>query len=290
MHEKIAVVDVGSNSVRLMLLADGKILYKRTAITRLGEGLSTSGRLQPSAIDRTIAQIAEFLWTARTDGATKFFAYATAAVRGATNGNEFVETVKKACDVCLEVLSGEEEARIGLVGALGDEDGVLLDIGGGSTELIVRRGGKIVYSKSIDVGVVRLKDLCGEDKQALARFCAERVKEYDFEKGLKDSHVYAVGGTATTLAAWTLRLERYDGEVVTGSRFTLGQIKTLIDELFLLSTAEIACNSCVGEKRAQVIKGGALWLGVVLDYIGAEAVIVSDNDNLDGYAKTRGLI
>ena len=291
MGRKIAVVDVGSNSVRLMLLADGKILYKRTCITRLGEGLALSGVLSKEAIAHTVRQIQCFWGQAREDGAAEFYAYATAAVRSAKNGGEFVNAVKETTDVSLEVLSGEEEARIGLVGALGDADGALLDVGGASSELIIQKSKKIVYAKSLDVGVVRLYDLCGRDEKKLFDFCKAKVEGYD--GAVNASHglpLYAVGGTATTLAALSIGLSSYDGEKVTGTRLTREEIARLTKRLSSMTTDEIAALPCVDEKRAQVLTGGATWILHVVRYLGADLMTVSDSDNLDGFARTRGLL
>ncbi len=288
MQRKIAVVDVGSNSVRLMLLADGKVLYKRTQITRLGEGLSLTGALQPQAIERTVAQIAAFQEEGVKQGAD-VYAYATAAVRSANNGAQFVQDVWQRCGVRVDVLSGEEEGRVGLKGSLGDQDGGLIDVGGGSSELVIQRNRQVIYQKSLDVGVVRLKDVCGRDRKKLSAFCAERVQGYQEAKGTMDGlSLCAVGGTATTLAAIANGLTAYDGHKVTGTALKKEKIQALTDKLFSLSVEEIATIPCVDEKRAQVLTGGAVWLSTVLDYLEVDAITVSDCDNLEGYAMTRG--
>ena len=217
---KIAVIDVGSNSVRLMLLADGKILYKKTKITRLGEGLALTSFLTDEAMTRTLLQIEAFLAEAKEAGANELYAYATAAVRSAKNGQEFVDRAK-TLGVALEVLSGEEEARVGIVGALGEKDGGLLDIGGASSELILQKSKRTVYETSVDVGVVRLKDVCGRDREKLTAYCREKVALYDGAlKVMVGLPLCAIGGTATTLAALALNLTEYDGEKVTGAVLT----------------------------------------------------------------------
>ena len=291
MKNKIAVIDVGSNSVRLMLVADGKVLYKRMQITRLADGLALAGGLQEEPMSRTSKQISVFADEAKREGAEKIYAYATAAVRSATNGAEFVKRVKKECALTLEVLSGEEEAEIGLVGALNGCDGGLLDIGGGSSELILQKAGKTVYRKSVDVGVVRLKDVCGKNKEKLTAYSKEKVNEYAEAKEKIDSlPLYAVGGTATSLAAIHLGLSVYDGNVVTGTRFSRAQLQDWADRLSASTIEEIAKMPCVGEKRAQVLTGGAVWLAAVLEYLAVDECIVSDSDNLEGYARTRNLL
>ena len=289
MCRKIAVIDVGSNSVRLMLVADGKILYKRTVITRLGEGLALSGVLQKTPMLRTAGQISAFMVEAKAFGATDFYAYATAAVRSSKNGEEFVKEVENSCGIKLLVLSGEEEAKVGIVGALGNQDGALLDVGGASSELIIQKDQKTLYQTSLDVGVVRLKDTCGRDKQTLTAFCREKVTEYALAKDkIKGLSLCAIGGTATTLAALALGLETYDGGKVTGTELSKQCLEDLTDRLFRLSVEETAALPCVDEKRAQVIAGGALWLSTVVQYLGVDGLTVSDSDNLEGFAKING--
>ena len=291
MSKKIAVIDVGSNSVRLMLVADGKVLYKRTQITRLGDGLAFSGRLQEEPMRRTVNQIADFVEEAKEQGANEVYAYATAAVRSAENKEEFLKMVQEDCSILLEVLSGEEEATVGLVGALGQADGALLDIGGGSSELILQRDKKIIAKKSIDVGVVRLKDCCGKDEMALEKYSKEKVKEfYSFKEQIKELTLCAVGGTATTIAAVSLGLNEYDGTKVNGTRLTKEKLKELSKKVGMMSVEEIGSLPCVGEKRAQVLTGGVVWLFALLDYLEKEEFVVSDCDNLEGFAKTRGFL
>lgn len=168
---KSAVIDVGSNSVRLMLVADGKVLYKTLDTTRLGEGIAFSPRLKEEAQERTANAIAAFKNRAEAEGAAIVYAYATAAVREAENKDEFLRLVKEKSGIDLSVLSGEEEAALGMSGALHSADGATLDVGGASTEIAVRHAGKIVYKKSVPLGVVRLKDLCGRDLRKIGELC-----------------------------------------------------------------------------------------------------------------------
>ena len=127
--KKYAVIDIGSNSVRLLLVADGKVLYKRLKTTRLGENLAVSGTLLPKAISRSATAVAEFYHLAKKEGAEDVLAFATASVRFAKNGGDFLLAVKELCPLQVEVISGETEAEIGVLGALGNSDGAVLDIG-----------------------------------------------------------------------------------------------------------------------------------------------------------------
>ena len=158
-----AIIDIGSNSVRLMTMADGKVFYKVLITTRLGEGLASSNLLKAESIERTARAVETLQKKAKDEGAKNVYAFATAAVRSAKNCKDFVQRVDELCALKVDVVSGEMEAELGAKGAVGKRDGALIDIGGASTELIVQKAGAIVYKKSIDVGAVRLKDLCGRD-------------------------------------------------------------------------------------------------------------------------------
>ena len=128
--KKFAVIDIGSNSVRLMFVADGKVLYKTLQTTRLGAGLEQNNRLQETAIARSASAVAEFYARAKTEGAEQVLAFATAAVRKAENGAQFIQAVRALCGLQVQVISGETEAEIGILGALGNADGAVIDVGG----------------------------------------------------------------------------------------------------------------------------------------------------------------
>jgi exopolyphosphatase/guanosine-5'-triphosphate,3'-diphosphate pyrophosphatase len=287
LFEKNAVIDVGSNSVRLMLVADGKVLYKAVEITRLGEGIAQSKTLKPQAIERTAKAIADFYIRAKNEGAKSVFAFATAAVRSAENRLDFIHRVEELCSLRVEVVSGETEAELGLLGALGDDDGAILDIGGASTEIIVRNNGELVYKKSVDVGVVRLKDLCARDVSALRAYAISAVKEFG---NVPLSCVRAIGGTATSIAAIALRLKEYDADAVSGFVLTKEKLAEAVEYLAVTPVERVVAETCVPEKRAEVLLGGAIWLQVLTDELRMEQLTVSDADNLEGYAVRCGLL
>ena len=285
---KIAVIDIGSNSVRLMLVADGKVLYKALNTTRLGEGLASSPRLKIEAVARTAAAVAEFFRRAKAEGASFVCAFATAAVRTAENGAEFVSLVKESCGLEVDVISGEEEAEIGILGALGNDDGGIVDAGGASTEIIVRKGGLVLYKKSVNIGVVRLKDMCGADRNELEE--AAKVAAESYGKVPCGVPMYAIGGTATTLAAVLLEMKEYDPSRITGTVITLEKMRFLAERLTAMSAEEIAALPGVPAKRADVLGGGAVLYCVLMDKLGFSQIVVSDSDNLEGYAKKHGLL
>ena len=284
---KFAVIDIGSNSVRLMFVADGKVLYKALNTTRLGEGLAEKPFLKQEAIERSAKAVCDFYTKAKAEGAEKVFAFATAAVRSAENRQVFLEKVEKDCGLRIEVISGEEEAEIGILGALGNADGGVIDIGGASTEIVVKKSGELTYKKSVNIGVVRLKDRCGRDRKTLFEVAESAAKEYG---EVPTVDMYAIGGTATTLAALQLGLQTYSSEKITGATITSQQMQALTDRLLSMTVEEIAALPCMPKGRADVLTGGAVLFTVLMKKLNLSHIIVSDRDNLEGYAIKRGLM
>ncbi len=285
---RFAVIDIGSNSVRLLFVADGRILYKKLNTTRLGEGIAQAPILKEAAIERTAQAVRAYYNEAKKEGAEETFAFATAAVRSAENGEVFLRRVKESCGLDVEVISGEEEAEIGLIGALGNGDGAIVDIGGASTEIVARKRGEIVYKKSINVGVVRLKDACGRDLAALKEKAAWASEQ--FVGVPTDTVLYGIGGTATTLGAQCLELVEYDSSRITGAVVSLRKLKELVDELSSLTIEEIEKLPCMPKGRADVIVGGGVLLVTLMEKLGFSNLVISDRDNLEGYAIKKGLM
>jgi exopolyphosphatase/guanosine-5'-triphosphate,3'-diphosphate pyrophosphatase len=234
-----------------------------------------------------VLAVESFYQTAVKDGAKSVFAFATASVRSAENGKAFVDAVKDACGLTVEVISGEKEAEIGVLGALGKGDGALVDVGGASTELVVKKAGAFVYKKSVDLGAVRLKDVCGRDKNALLNVCEQAVRA--FQDAPKTDVLYAIGGTATTLAGIAKGLKVYDSTQITGTEITRETLWGLCESLLQTPVEQIANMPCVSKGREDIIAGGAVLLWSVMQSTGAKKLIVSDRDNLEGYAVDKGL-
>ena len=286
--KKFAVIDIGSNSVRLMFVADGKVLYKALNTTRLGEGLAEYPRLKPEALERTAQAVAEFYARAINEGAERVLSFATAAARSAENGREFVDRVQALCGLRVEIIFGEEEAEIGILGALGNSDGGVIDVGGASTEIVIKEQGELIFKKSVNIGVVRLKDKCGRAQDALTQTAREAAKEYDGFPAV--TNLYAIGGTATTLAALALGLQTYDSQKVTGAVLTAQTMQDMADKLSAMSVEEIAALPCMPKGRADVLSGGAVLLATLMQELGVQTLTASDRDNLEGYAVKRGLL
>lgn len=277
---KICAIDTGSNSVRLLQWEDGRSLNKKIRTTRLGEGLAATGRIGAAAMERTAEAIADFAAEARAWGAERLYVFATAAARRAVNGADFVRLVRDKYGIAVDVISGEEEARLGLLGALGGEDGGIIDVGGASSEVTVGKGGKIVYGKSLDLGAVRLTEMCGGDRRKTQRAIEERLSAYGT---IPKTAMTAIGGTATSVVALEKELAVYDPRQVHGTVLSTACVRGWADRLLSMTQAERLVLPGMDPRRADILGGGALLLAMIAEYAGAAAMTVSEADNLEGY-------
>ena len=279
---KISAIDIGSNSVRLMMWADGTTLYKRLATTRLGQGIQFTGELAPEAIERTAQAIASFKREAEEWGADRLYAFATAAVRSAKNRQDFLNRVKQVCGVEVEVVSGRDEAKLGILGALKGRDGGIIDVGGASTEVTYRRDGQTLYSFSGDIGTVRLYDTAGRNVDKLKAAISQFMREYP-PFNAKNLQTFAIGGTATTIASVKHGLKVYDPKITDGTRLTADEIQAAAEKILSMSVEEVANIAGMEPRRADVIGGGMLLLCAVMRNFGVEEITVSESDNLEGF-------
>ncbi len=281
---KISAIDTGSNSVRLLLWADGRSLYKKIDTTRLGEGLSETGRLSAAVMERTAAAIERFAEESRRWGADRLYVFATAAARRAENGAEFVRLVKERSGLDLDVISGEEEAAAGLYGALNGKAGGIIDVGGASSEVTVSDGNAIVYAKSLDLGAVRITEMSGGDFAATRALIAERLPLYG---KIPQTQMTAIGGTATSIVALEKKLTVYDPRQVHGTVLSAEQVENWAEKLLRMSQEERLALPGMDPRRADILGGGAMLLAMIARYAGVRKLRVSEADNLEGYIALR---
>jgi exopolyphosphatase/guanosine-5'-triphosphate,3'-diphosphate pyrophosphatase len=306
----VAAVDVGSNSVRLLVLDDaGLRVVRRIITTRLAEGVDRTGVLADAAIERTVAAIRAFRdeWVALgvvTDTAHVRIA-ATSAVRDAQDRGRFLAAVHDAIGVQVDVISGEREAELGYAGASGAvpvlDPCLVIDVGGGSTELVVGRGGVVLAGVSTHIGCVRLteRDLPSDPPSATEQWAAIGTAESVLSDGIAAldrglaAHglatgdvrtVVAVAGTATTLAALHLGLETYEESRIHGTVVPASALDALAERLTGMTVAERARLGPVQTGRAEVLHAGALVLATALRLIGRSELVVSEADSLDALA------
>ncbi len=300
MTERVAAIDCGTNSIRLLVtdISDGASdeLVREMRIVRLGQDVDATGRLAPEAIDRTLAATREYAELVAALHADRVRFCATSAARDASNADEFMSAIESIVGVRPEILTGADEARASFVGATRglrtDGDMLVVDIGGGSTELVVGRDETVRWSTSLDVGSVRMTERflptdppTAEETEACAAHLRDAIGSA--AAGLSPvATLIGVAGTITTVAAHALNLPMYDRTAVHGARLTIDEARTACASLVAMTVAERRALPFMHPGRADVIGGGALVLDAVLTSLplATNELIVSEHDILDGIA------
>lgn len=286
---KLSIIDIGSNSVRLAIFADGNIIYRDKITSRLGEGISLFNRLQNGAVNRTLDAISVFYEKSIEYGVLKsdILPFATAAVRQAENGSDFIDAVWNKFGVKIDLLSEDSECSVAVYGALPSGSGAVLDVGGASSELVVANGGEIIYSKSLDEGAVKLTDKFTGDFDGLTKYLETKVLQYFAPK---INSLTAIGGTAGTLAYVLSRDKAYDKDRNHGRFVSITDLYAYLLKIKDLSSAEIASKYSVEKQRAQTIFCGGVLIYEILKYLNLDGYTLSESDNLEGYylLKTKG--
>ncbi len=302
--ERITVIDQGTHSCRLLVVErapDGALLELASdmVITKLGQGVDATGALDPGAVERNERVLARYVRRARALGVQSVRVTATSAVRDASNRHLYVESVRRHIDVDPRVIDGDEEARLSFLGgtyglSAGEGPFLLLDIGGGSTEFVVgREPGRAEQRVSTQMGSVRLTERAivtdppdpGELDQ-VRRAIAERLDEA--ELAVPEIHTartfVAVSGTATTLQAIALGLDRYDPEQIHRTWLVLGDAERVLADLARMTNAERAALQVMAPGRGDVIVAGGAVLVETMRRFGIERALVSETDILVGLA------
>jgi len=300
---RVAAVDCGTNSIRLLLAErDGNAglvdLDRRVEIVRLGQGVDATGEFHPDALARTFAVTERYAELIRDAGVTpdavRFIA--TSAARDAGNRDEFFDGIRQRLGVEVEVIDGATEAALSFSGALSrvvpsGEPVLVMDIGGGSTELVVgSASGRIDQAVSLDIGSVRLTErflyASPPDPAALddaTRFVDAKLDQSGLELGRVRCWV-GVAGTVTTIAAVQLGLETYDRERVHGSVIARADLQALLGRVSSMPVSDIRALPAMHPQRADVITAGTLIAARVARMVSTPDLVVSESDILDGIA------
>lgn len=299
----VAAIDCGTNSIRLLIAApDGtgglREHHRQTDIVRLGQGVDATGEFHPDALARTFAVTDTYAALIRDAGvaADKIDFVATSAARDARNREAFFAGIRDRLGVTPEVISGEREATLSFTGAVsgladGPEPLLVMDIGGGSTELILgERDGTIRASTSLDIGSVRLTErFLGAgppdpaDLGRAANFVDDLLDGSGIDLDAARTWI-GVAGTATTLAAVHLGLQTYDRTKVHQATITVDALGALLADLADKTVEEIRAIPSMHPGRADVICAGTLIAGRVARRVGTDHLVVSETDILDGIA------
>ena len=317
---RVAGIDCGTNSIRLLVAdvarePDGRLrltdVHREMRVVRLGQGVDATGRLSEHALDRTWRALADYAAVIGASGVVRTRMVATSATRDAQNRADFVDMVRSTLGQEPEVISGGEEAELSFAGAVGDLDPatgpfLVVDIGGGSTELVVgERDGavnRVAGGISLDIGCVRITEriLRGDPPTAAEREEAARWARQLLADGLDQLPVervrrlVPVSGTATTVAAAALRLPTYDPARIHLAQIPVDRIHTVAQTMLGATRAHRAALGYMHPGRVDVIGGGALILSTMVDLVARRVrgplttVTVSEHDILDGIALSLG--
>jgi exopolyphosphatase / guanosine-5'-triphosphate,3'-diphosphate pyrophosphatase len=300
---RVAVVDIGTNSTRLLIAEvdpdSGAVeeLVRRSRVTRLGDGVDAGGSLSEQAIGRVLEALAEYRREIDSHDCVANLAVLTSAVRDAANGDEFARRVREDYDLDAQVLRGEQEAQLTFLGAMSGRPGaieptVVIDIGGGSTEFVVGVGRSAGFHVSVPAGVVRMSERhihadppTPAELQALARDTREEfLAAIPAEERDPVSRGIAVAGTATSAAAMEQELEPYDADRVHGHPLLLATVELLLARLAEMTEDERRQVPGLHPDRAPTIIAGMILLSVAMRVMDLEQVEVSEHDILYGGA------
>ncbi len=303
--ERLAVLDIGSNSVRMMIAEAGEdgtvqVLSKDRRITRLAEGMVGTDRIGREAMARTLQGIGELLDAAQAANCTRILPFATAAVRNAKNREEFIQEFHRTTHLLCRVLTGEEEAKASFLGAAQGETAALIDIGGGSTEVMLGQDGESQAARSFPMGAVvameryplgdpvdGLSLLAMEQwiqnvlRQNDAESVQEKAREMDMRRWI------CVGGTGTSLASMDLELQTYSDTAIHNHSLAYQKIVDWRDRLGAMKLEERRRVIGLDPARADIIVGGLTILIGLMDYFKIPGIRISSGDNLEGYLRMR---
>jgi exopolyphosphatase / guanosine-5'-triphosphate,3'-diphosphate pyrophosphatase len=297
---RVAVVDMGTNSTRLLVgdVDGGRVreVERRSTVTRLGRGVDLSGQLAAEAIEDVCAAVAGYIGLYEELGAERVVAIATSAVRDASNSQMFLAELRERFALDARILEGTEEGRLTYLGACAErppaEKTLVVDIGGGSTELVIGNGPEVDLFASLQAGTVRhteryvthdppeaaeLEELAADVRKLIAAALGG-------EALVRANDGVGVAGTPTSLAAIEQSLDPYDAELVHGHRLTLTSIQRMCSELASKPLAERLRVKGLHPGRAPTIVAGVVILIQVMRAVGLNEIEVSEHDILWGAA------
>lgn len=295
---KLASIDIGTNSMRLLITDYENIFSNREKyvnITRMGGSVDSTGKLSDEAIERNIQSLKTFAKQAKDANATEIYAMGTSALRDSKNKDVFVKRAKNEAGVDVEIIKGVDEAYLGFMGISAgiSIDGyvLMIDIGGGSTELVIGcESSGIVYSKSIDVGALRMTEKFVKhdppsdgDIRLMREYIEKQLsQEISLIKSFELKGAVGIGGTATTISAIAQELKVYDTNRVHNSKISGEKIKEILS-MILPMTQEGRVNIAgLQPQRADIITAGIVILDEIMTKLSLEEIIISEYDNLEG--------
>jgi exopolyphosphatase/guanosine-5'-triphosphate,3'-diphosphate pyrophosphatase len=304
MTRRVAAVDCGTNSIRLLIAdvdpdrATLTDVDRRMEIVRLGQGVDTTGRLAPDALDRTLTALSGYAALVAERGAEAVRMVATSATRDAANADEFVRRVTEVLGTGPEVLSGDGEARLSFLGATAElgpqvpSPYLVVDIGGGSTEFVLGADGEVTSALSVDIGCVRMTERHlradppsgAQIAAATAGIDAAITRAAAVVDATQARTLVGLAGSVTTVAGIALDLPGYDPAQLHHARISAAQVHEVTTRLLAQTRAERGRIPVMHPGRIDVIGAGALILDRLMIQLGLAEVLVSEHDILDGIA------
>ncbi len=297
---QVAVIDCGTNSIRLLIAETSgstiKELIRTMEIVRLGQGVDENKAFHPDAINRTLLAVKSFKEIIDKNKVDRIRFCATSATRDATNRNLFIDGVRDILNVQVEVIPGEEEAALSFTGATyqleqGSGPFLVVDIGGGSTEFVYGDK-KVMSAKSVNIGCVRMSERHLTSQPPTMDQIASAI--VDIDNAITQAAVsvpinsakslIAVAGSATTVAAAALNLSKYDRDAIHLSKISADKVHKVAQMFQSMSKSEISALPYIHEGRVDVITAGSLVLSRVMAATGAVEFVASESDILDGMA------
>lgn len=289
-YRPVAVVDIGSNSVRLVVY-DGlrrspTPVFNEKILCGLGKGIAITGKLDAAGVVRAIAGLKRFRALTRQIGCHDVFAVATAAAREAENGEAFIDEAEKALGSGIHVLTGKEEARyaaLGVIAGIPDADGIVGDLGGGSLELIDVHDGKLFDGVTLPLGPLRLIDMSGDDMGRARKIVDEYFRDTKILEALKGRSFYAVGGTWRNLARVQLSHAGYPLHVLHQYTMTRQQAKSIAEFVSGMSSSTLKDVKDVSKARSSTMPFGSMVLERLIEAGKPRDVVCSVYGVREGY-------
>ncbi len=275
------VIDIGSNSIRLLLSDGEKAIEDKIVIrTQLAQDLANTGILCEEAMQRSIEAIKELVDYAKEKGANDVWPFATEAVRSAKNKEVFLNRLKDM-GIIVDLIPSQNEAKLGFAGAYYGGRVAVMDVGGASSEIAVGDENGLIYAKSIPIGIVKIKDVCSEDVNKAEEYIEEKIKGYGIIPEFDT--LISIGGTASSFAAIAMEMEVYDSKKVDFYKLTYKQIQDAVERIRVLPMEERNTVKGLSMKRCDVIVGGGILIMKIMKMLNKDSLIVRESDNQEGY-------
>lgn len=297
---KIGTIDIGTNSMRL-LIADFigyKIENRRKYVntTRIGQGVDQDGYITEEALERNLKALKEFSDMCKDEQCEAIYCMGTSALRDSKNGDEFVRRAKELTNIDVDIICGDEESNLGFKGVLegtgedSQDDILVIDIGGGSTEFIVGDKNGIKFCKSENVGALRMTEkfittdpITDKEYNDMSEFIEDTISNtLNIIKDMKITRLVGIGGAITSLSAMNQKLEVYSMEKIHNSKVCKKDIDKILQNLKKMTLSDKKIIKGLQPKRADIITAGVKILHIVMEKLEIDEIMISEYDNLEG--------